>query len=387
MIRILLVSHFFPYPPNHGSAADIWGQILSMEKLGSTVDLIATDSEFPTAQNLDAVRARVRSFWFVHRHRGLRQFLRVRPFQVESRRGLKNVALSDEYDVVLLQSEYVADVLRNDRLRAKHVILRVHNNEVRYYHDLSSCSATAREKVFFLAEALKFRLFSPHFRSKCDQMWFISDYEREEHAARYPEDSAKSLFLPSDVDLSSMRTYAPFGNNVLFVGALTRAMNMRGLQWYLREVHPKLSRREGYRLVIAGYTHGESIQWLKDACRGYDNVSLFPDVDDLLPLYEGAAVFANPIFAGAGLKVKTIRALEAGVPVVTTTIGAEGTGLRNNEHLLIADSSEGFLAAVLELLSNRNKGRMLVDQAQEYLKDAYDQRSRMISYLASYNCR
>jgi polysaccharide biosynthesis protein PslH len=379
--KVLVVSQFFPYPPDHGSAVDIWGHILSLRSLGCTVDLVATDSTPPRNADFLEVQSAVRNVWFVKRTRRFWQVLSFKPFQVVSRRDLRSVPLSDEYGWALLETEYVSDILLNKRLRTDCVILRVHNDEVRYYWDLARACQRASEKLLFLLDSFKFRAFSPRVWKACHQLWFISDYERAEFSSQHRLAAHKSFFVPPRVELPDMLPYRNVGPRVLYVGSLSRAMNVEGLRWYLAEVHPRIA-IAGYRFVIAGHTGGASIGWLEDLCEEKPNIEISPDIKDLAPLYAEHSVFVNPIFGGAGLKIKTVHALAAGLAVVTTQIGAEGTGLRDGEHILIAERGEEFASCVESLLLNPQRSAILVRSAQEYLRATFDQEKLIASYLA-----
>lgn len=380
-MKILLVGHFFPYPPRHGSAVDIWGQILSLNDLGYTIDLVATGSAPPTKDDVAIVLTKVRNCVFVERRRTILQVISPYPFQFESRRALETVPLLDTYDVVLLQTEYVAGILSNKSLNAARRILRVHNNEAEYYYNLYKTNKNVLEALFFWIESMKFRIFSPRIWRQCQQLWFISEFERDEYRSRRPKEGEKAVFLPTRVDITALRPYQLARDTVLFVGALTRSMNRMGLEWYLKYVHSELGKLENYRFVVVGFTNGEPIDWLKSLCDPFSNISLHPDVESLDAFYENSAVFVNPVFAGAGVKLKTINALEAGLPVVTTTVGAEGTGLLDHDHILIANAPEAFAECIRSLLSCPDECRRLVGNAQAHLKAQYDQKQRISSLL------
>jgi glycosyltransferase involved in cell wall biosynthesis len=100
-------------------------------------------------------------------------------------------------------------------------------------------------------------------------------------------------------------------------------------------------------------------------------------------LYQRAAVFVNPVLRGAGIKLKTIHALQAGVPVVSTSIGMEGTGLIDGTHLLMADSADDFVRMVASLLQNRSLAGRLVHSAQSFLSETYDHERNMRQSLSS----
>jgi glycosyltransferase involved in cell wall biosynthesis len=372
MGRILIVANDFPYPPHHGAAVDIWGRVLSLKRLRFTLDLITTVKSRPTQADIDAVQAVVSHLWILERDVRFSAALFLSPFQVRSRRALKEVALTEKYDAVLLESEHVGPILENVRLQAKARILRSQNDEARYFRELSESSRNWKERLFYKLEAVRFDKYSPALRANCDLLWFISDWERTLHLRKSPNDVSKAIFLPPDPGTSKMSSCSNAGKEVLFVGTLAVSLNVNALQWYVDHVHPRLSKLEGYSLTIAGRTGGVAIPALTEMVEKYQNIALCPDPQDLSDLYRRAAVFVNPVLRGAGLKIKTIHALQAGVAVVTTSIGMEGTGLVNGTHLLVADSAEGFAEGVEKLLSDKSLAARLVRYAQSFFAEKYN---------------
>src|SRR5262249_49175732 len=66
-----------------------------------------------------------------------------------------------------------------------------------------------------------------------------------------------------------------------------------------------------------------------------------------------------PLRTGSGTRLKILEAWAAGLPVVSTTIGAEGLGARDGEHLLLADCALAFADAVTRLLTCPDLSRSL----------------------------
>ena len=382
MKRILLVANDFPYPPHHGDAVHTWSLILGLRQLGFALDLIATVRNRPKEDDINAVQRFVERLYIVERSRGFSAALSLTPFQVRSRDALQDVALSQSYEVVLMKSDYVAPILRNTRLKAKVRIL-VADGEARYFRALSKCAESPWASFFYLVEALKFDSFSAQFRSKCDLLWFVSDLERVLHVRKHPTDSLKSVFLPPDPGVDKMCPYSPGGTEALFIGSLTIPLNIEGLEWYIEHIHPRLAEVPGYSLIVAGRTGGASLPALNKVIRQYSNISLCADPQELGDIYERAGVFVNPVLRGAGIKLKTINALQAGVPVVSTSIGMEGTGLVDGKHLLVADSPDGFVRGVTSLLTDRSFARTLVESAQSFLAETYDCKRNVVRSLAA----
>jgi glycosyltransferase involved in cell wall biosynthesis len=80
-----------------------------------------------------------------------------------------------------------------------------------------------------------------------------------------------------------------------------------------------------------------------------ENVVVTGYVRDLAPYLESTLVSLAPLRFGSGMKGKIGEAMAWGIPVVTTTIGAEGMGLQDGVDALIADTSEDFAERVIQL--------------------------------------
>lgn len=141
---------------------------------------------------------------------------------------------------------------------------------------------------------------------------------------------------------------APEPGLVLLVSYLARYENVEGALWFLREVWPLVRRRrpEAVFRLVGGGAPAE----LREAVRDVPGVEATGYVEDLQEQYARAAVCVVPLFKGAGVKFKTLEALMAGVPVVTTAVGAEGIGGPELFAGLTSDP-QVFADAVCEALS------------------------------------
>ncbi len=71
------------------------------------------------------------------------------------------------------------------------------------------------------------------------------------------------------------------------------------------------------------------------------------------PYFEKARVFVAPLRHGAGMKGKVGQSLSFGLPVVTTSVGAEGIGLENGKNAFVADTAEDLAAQVVRLYGDK----------------------------------
>ena len=127
----------------------------------------------------------------------------------------------------------------------------------------------------------------------------------------------------------------------LFLGGYGHPPNVDAARWFARDVLPGIAARlPGARAILAGANPTHDISALADA-----RIEVTGGVDELRGLFDRARVFVCPLRAGAGVKGKIIAALAHGLPVVTTSIGAEGI----DAECLVADSAEAFADACVRL--------------------------------------
>jgi len=160
---------------------------------------------------------------------------------------------------------------------------------------------------------------------------------------------------------------------VLFVGTLFWPPNAEGVSWFIREVWPLVrSRCADARLLVVGKRPSAALTQLAAVTPG---VEMPGYVEDLTALIARSAVFVVPLHAGGGMRVKIVDAWSWGIPVVATTIGAEGLDYVADEHLLIADNADAFAAATARLLADPTLAVRLRRAGRQRVKAAYDWRS------------
>ena len=153
---------------------------------------------------------------------------------------------------------------------------------------------------------------------------------------------------------------------VVFSGNMEYHPNLSAVRFFRTEVWPLLSRRWPglvWRLV------GKNPAAVSRFTSGDARIEVIGEVDDAIRELARARVAAVPLLAGSGTRFKILEAWSAGLPVVSTTIGAEGLPARDGENLLLADGGPAFAAAVTRALEDSDlrrhlgrAGRLLLEQ-------------------------
>ncbi|MFQ6009040.1 MAG: glycosyltransferase family 4 protein [Candidatus Zixiibacteriota bacterium] len=377
---ILVVSPDFPYPPNHGGRVDIWNRIRALKNIGFTIDLVATVKVNPQSEDIEHVKSHVRTVYCCRRRNRIIDMLSLLPLQIKSRKGLKAIRLYAEYDIVLLEGEYTYLILGNSTLRTKVKIVRIHNNEQQYFKELCRSAGKGIRKLYYFLESLRLGRVSRLMRNQVAMMMFIS---RDEHTAfknNHPEIS--SVVLPPCLTNQTFIVHGQDSKKVLFVGSFFMVNNREALVWYIKNVHPLLCAIEGYEFLVAGNSRGQDLGWLNELTSAYSNIRVYNSPPDISPLYETCSIFVNPMLHGTGVKLKTVEAVQNGLPVVSTTIGNQGTGFRHGTDILVADEPQMFADHVCRLLMNPQERKRIVASAQKFLKANYDQEKLLARFLS-----
>ena len=136
--------------------------------------------------------------------------------------------------------------------------------------------------------------------------------------------------------------------DLLFVGHYAHSPNEDAVCYFVKEILP-LIRQDipGVVFYIVGSHITETVQSLASG-----DVFAVGYVPDLTPYLDLCRVFVAPLRYGAGIKGKIAHSMSFGLPVVTTSIGAEGMNLIDGKHILIADSAAAFARAVVRLYTD-----------------------------------
>jgi glycosyltransferase involved in cell wall biosynthesis len=147
--------------------------------------------------------------------------------------------------------------------------------------------------------------------------------------------------IASDVPLFSQRS----PRSLLFVGGFRHPPNVDAVLFFCRQVLPLVRRSlPDVTVSVVGDAPPKEIRALSSA--GVTVTGWVPQVE---PYLASHCVSVAPLRFGAGLKGKIVQAMAAGLPVVTTSVGAEGMDLVDGHTALVADTPETFAAAIVRL--------------------------------------
>ncbi len=171
-------------------------------------------------------------------------------------------------------------------------------------------------------------------------------------------------------------------NKLVFIGPESHLPNRHGLNWFFENVWPLvLSKKNDLYVDIIGRWSDNTIDdWSKRYC----NVNFLGFVDDLKPAISNSVLIV-PIFQGSGIRMKILEACNTGVPVVSSSIGAEGLGLIDGQSAFITDDAVRFSNAILTLLDSPDTVSQFIDSANKHIESSFSDEKFVESRMQCYN--
>jgi len=158
-------------------------------------------------------------------------------------------------------------------------------------------------------------------------------------------------------------------DTVLFVGNFRHPPNQSALEYLVREVWPAVrARRPDARLIAVGAQAPKGFQEQVAA----PGVEFRGEVEDIREPLDRYSVMAAPILTGSGVRVKLLEAFAAGIPVVSTSLGAEGLTEGEQEIVRLADDAKSFAACLADLLERPAEAQALAVRARAEVERAWD---------------
>lgn len=177
--------------------------------------------------------------------------------------------------------------------------------------------------------------------------------------------------IATGVDVAHFSATAPATPkaDLVFLGSMDWLPNIDGARFFITEILPRIrARLPDCRTALVGRRPDPVLQRLT---RNDANIIVTGTVPDVRPWLWGSNVSIVPLRIGGGTRLKIFESMAAHVPVVSTTIGAEGLPVEPGKHLLIADNPDRFAGACIHLLQDAQRRKHLADDAWSLVAGAF----------------
>lgn len=260
-------------------------------------------------------------------------------------------ALADRPDAILVDFPH-AGVLLPDRVDIP-AILFTHNVEAEIFARHAEV-ARGPLRLVWADQAHKMRRFEGDILRRCQKLIAVSTRDAKALETQYGVSGVEPIETGVDTDYYAYHAPPPApegGGTVVFTGSMDSRSNIDGIEFLMQEVWPILLRaRPGARAVIAGRNPPDRL--IQAAAAAKYDWTFTGFVDDVRPSVAAAHAYAIPLRVGSGTRIKVFEAMAMGCPVVSTTLGAEGLDVTDEQDFLRADTAQTFARALQRLLED-----------------------------------
>lgn len=248
------------------------------------------------------------------------------------------------------------------------LIYRSHNVEYEIWRKAAEDTKNIFKKVFLYIQFFAMKSFENQVVNHVDRIFPISEDDTNIYKNKFKAE--KFLTLPLGLEFDRLKRKNQHSSQIryLFLGRLDWPPNRDGLIWLLENVWPSIdcSKQE---LVIAGSGDSNWVEKYQDMA----GVKFLGFVDNLDHLYEEVDASLIPIFYGSGTRIKVIEAASKGVPIISTAMGTQGSGLIPNEDFLALETVDDWVSGLNNF--DKSSAQALAESGFDRLKSELDKKN------------
>lgn len=392
--RVLFLTQVLPYPLDAGPKIRAYYVLrhLAQQHEVTLVSFVRADDRPEYIEHLRGVCADVRTLPMQRSrmrdiHAGVFSVLSGQPVVVARdkigamRALLRDLAQAQPFDFIhadqVSMAQYALYARRHSPEPKPRTLLDAHNALYLIPTRMAEYETSPFKRWLYRREARLLARYEARTYCQFDHVAFVSGEDRQAvravmDASRADWLSAHSTLIPICIDPADRalveRVAQP--KSVLHLGTMFWPPNIDGVLWFAERAFPRvLEHVPEARFTIVGKNPPPAVEDLPRHVRNVNVTGYVPQPD---PYLKQAAAFIVPLHAGGGMRVKIVDAWGWGLPIVSTTIGAEGSEVRDGENILLADSSEDFAAAVVRLLQDPALGQRLRENGRAWVEERYN---------------
>ncbi|MEW5976915.1 MAG: glycosyltransferase family 4 protein [Acidobacteriota bacterium] len=385
-MRVLFLSQLLPLPLDAGPKIRAYYVLRYLAEAGHEVTLLSFLRPSDTEQEICQLRRFCASVETVplarSRTRDLRYgiqscfsstpFLVLRDQQPLMERRLEEIAELRSWDAFHVDQLWMAPyVVKSNRPAL--TVLDQHNAVFTIPRQMAKHSKNPLVRTLLRNESCKLEMYERRTCDDFDNVVWVSDEDRKALRTSQGASRSRDMVIPIATDPSArlrVKRTQPF--RITFLGGMHWPPNSDGVTWFAEKVWPTVARTiPSAVFTVIGKAPPAK---LRSSVLG-SRIETTGYVSQLQGYLAETSVFVVPLHSGAGMRVKVLDAWCWGLPVVSTSVGAEGLRAVHRENLLIADAPESFAASVISVFQSSQIANRLSDGGRATVEAVYDWRS------------
>ena len=380
-MKILMLTPYLPYPDSSG------GQIRTLNLLKhlhknhqiTLVSLIKNSSENKYKKHLLKYCHKILTFQRSKTAFTLKNILRTgfstQPFLVirnlvpEVKEAVKKELETGNYDLVHAETFYVMPSIPQTNLP---IVLVDQTIEYLVYQHYTQNTAHPLLRLLLNIDVAKMKHAEKLSWQKANQVIAVSKQDKQEMQKLIPKLDVKIVPNGVNLDLFKAKTVWSSKNpTILFVSNFKWLQNKEAAHLLIEQVFPLVKREiSNVKLHIVGQhipadilKHNKSIQ--------VDSLAE-DDTESLVKAWNRDTVFASTIRGPGGTRLKNLAAMASKQPIVSTSVGVQGLGVKNNVHVLTGNTPEKISQLIIKVIKSPKLAEKLGNNARAHVEKHYN---------------
>lgn len=384
-MKILQVCKKFPFPAKDGESIAILELSKALSQAGCEVSLLAmnTSKHFvPMGSQFPDELSYYKEIHYVNVDNRIKiadaffnlftsdSYHIVRFISEEFRDKLKSLLSENNFDIVQLETLYLAPFLEDIRSSSNAlIVLRAHNIEHEIWKRIADQVGFLPKKFYLRYLSNKLKNFELRTLNEYDFLVAITERDLVQFRSLGYKNGCHSI--PVGLQMHNyIPDYSVFERplSLSFIGSLDWMPNSEAVRWFLTNVWPELSSKyPQLQFHYAGRNAPEDLKYPDS-----DSVVYHGDVSDAKEFIRNYPVLIVPIFAGSGIRVKILEAMALGRVVISSSIGLEGIDAKHMKEVIIANSVQDYISSIEYCLNHYDHARKIGEKAQKFAAQHFD---------------
>lgn len=376
-MKILMLTPYLPFPPVSGGQTRSYNliKILSKKHDITLFSLIKEEKEKKFVPELEKYCKKVSVFKrsktpftlsnIFQTGFGPYPFLVIRNLVPEERSAITRELERNKYDLIHAETFYVMPHIPKTDIP---ILLVDQTIEYLVYKHYVKVQAPLIAKPLFSIDVAKLKYWETKFWKNADRVVAMSDSDRKEMQKLVP--NLDVAIVPNGIDMTFFSEIKGGSNKtprILYVGNFKWLQNIEAAVVLIKNVWPLIKKEvTNAKLWIVGRFIADEIRKLQEV-----DIEITENVDDIRKAYEKSTVLVAPIEGPGGTRLKILESMASSLPVVSTSVGVEGLGVKNGEHAFVSDDWKGLAEYAIKVIKDKELATRLGNNARNFVRDNY----------------
>jgi glycosyltransferase involved in cell wall biosynthesis len=380
-MKILMLTPYLPFPDSSGGQIRSYNLIKDLSKNHEITlfSLIKDDEERKFIPELEKYCKKVEVFkrskspWTIRNILltvfGPYPFLVIRNLSPKEKDAVKEEVQKNKYDLIHAETFYVMPHIPDTDIP---ILLVEQTIEYLVYRHFVKSIKNVLLRWILSIDVAKIRFWETSFWKKADGVVAVSEADKKEMLKLAP--NLEVGLVPNGVSLDFFRikgSWKEKNPKILFVANFKWLQNVEAAELLLNDVFPLIHKKnKSVKVWIVGQHIPESIIKRRSENIIVDNLKE-DDQEGIREAYYESTAFVSPLRGPGGTRLKHFAAMAAKLPLITTSVGAEGLGATHEENIIIQDDPVSLAEATLEIIGSEAKARRIAENARKLVEEKF----------------